>query len=128
MVADRVRIDIAAKVRAAMDSRGMRAAVLASATPGRNRATIYRTLAGETADPWTSTLLTICGALGTHPDELLDMVPAALEPDVQALYEEATHLEDGDKGLVVALMRSLQRRPRESMARERSTRRRANLE
>lgn len=56
-----------------MASRGLATRdVLARLGMQRDRATIYRVLAGQTVNPRLDTLLSLCTALDTTPDELLD--------------------------------------------------------
>lgn len=56
-----------------MESRGMTTRdVLDRLGERRDRATVYRLLAGQTANPRLDTILTLCAAMETTPNELLD--------------------------------------------------------
>ena len=56
-----------------MASRGLSSRdVLARLGQGRDRATVYRLLAGQTENPRLDTLLALCAAMETTPNELLD--------------------------------------------------------
>ena len=56
-----------------MASRGLTTRdVLARIGAQRDRATIYRLLAGQTENPRLDTLLSLCAAMDTTPNELLD--------------------------------------------------------
>jgi DNA-binding Xre family transcriptional regulator len=70
-----------------MAARGLAARdVLQRLEPGTDRATLYRVLAGQTENPRLDTFLSLCAALDTTPNELLDQAdvlpqrPRAADP------------------------------------------------
>ncbi len=97
------------RVREAMESRGLQARDLVTRLPEWHLGTGYRILAGKTTDPWTSTVLELCRALDTHPDELLGTTPPPLPAELHELLEAAQGLSDGDKWLVVDVLRAIGR-------------------
>lgn len=66
-------MSLAQGIERVMTSRGVTARdVVARLGDSRDRATVYRLLSGETVNPRLDTLLQLCAAIGTTPNELLD--------------------------------------------------------
>ena len=104
-------------VRDLIEARGLRPAEVADRLGGkRNRATFYRLLSGETNDPRVSTLLEICSSLTTSPSELLQLAGLLhyqerslklIDVELRQAFGEMQQLEDEDKRLCLALLRSV---------------------
>ncbi len=104
-------------VRDLIEARGLRPAEVADRLGGkRNRATFYRLLSGETNDPRVSTLLEICSSLTTSPSELLQLAGLLtyqerslklIDVELRQAFGEMQQLEDDDKRLCLALLRSV---------------------
>lgn len=66
-------MSLAEGITRVMASRGLTVRdVLARLGDKRDRATVYRLLAGNTINPRLDTLLSLCDAIGSTPNELLD--------------------------------------------------------
>ena len=110
-------MSIGKAVRALIEARGLRPAEVADRLGGkRNRATFYRLLSGETNDPRVSTLLEICSSLTTSPSELLQLAGLLtyqerslklIDVELRQAFGEMQQLEDEDKRLCLALLRSV---------------------
>jgi transcriptional regulator with XRE-family HTH domain len=98
-------------------ARGLRPAEVADRLGGvRNRATFYRVLSGETADPRISTLLELCSALAITPEELLQLAELyrggghqlkLIDVQLRQALDETEPLDDDDKRLCLALLRAV---------------------
>ena len=110
-------MSIGKAVRDLIEARGLRPAEVADRLDGkRNRATFYRLLSGETNDPRVSTLLEICSSLTTSPSELLQLAGLLtyqerslklIDVELRQAFGEMQQLEDEDKRLCLALLRSV---------------------
>ncbi|MDP8922904.1 MAG: helix-turn-helix transcriptional regulator [Chloroflexota bacterium] len=110
-------MSIGKAVRDLIEARGLRPAEVADRLGGkRNRATFYRLLSGETNDPRVSTLLEICSSLTTSPSELLQLAGLLtyqerslklIDVELRQAFGEMQQLEDEDKRLCLALLRSV---------------------
>ena len=110
-------MSIGKAVRDLIEARGLRPAEVADRLGGkRNRATFYRLLSGETNDPRVSTLLEICSSLTTSPSELLQLAGLLtyqerslklIDVELRQAFGEMQQLEDDDKRLCLALLRSV---------------------
>ena len=107
---DRDPTPIADALHRAMRARRLSAREVTRGMPGRQYATTYKILAGTSRDPKTSTLLALCRAIDIDPDELLDAHQPALEPEGEALLDEAEALDAADRRLLVDLVRAVARR------------------
>ena len=131
-------MSIGAAVLDVIEARGLRPAEVADRVGGtRNRATFYRVLSGETADPRVSTLLELCRALTISPSELLQLAglyrdeghPLTLiDVELRQAFGEIQQLDEDDRRVCLALLRGVidlraQRtdaRPRRRLARQRA--------
>ena len=110
-------MSIGKAVRDLIEARGLRPAEVADRLGGkRNRATFYRLLSGETNDPRVSTLLEICSSLTTSPSELLQLAGLLqyqerslklIDVELRQAFGEMQQLDDEDKRLCLALLRSV---------------------
>ena len=103
-------LNLYANVRRVMEAKGLRPRDIVKRLPARHIGTAYRILAGRTTDPWTSTTLEMCRALGVDPDELLGAAPPQLSPELQELWDAAQRLSEDDRWLVVDMLRAVMRR------------------
>jgi len=107
---DRDPTPIADALHRAMRARRLSAREVTRGMPGQQYATTYKILAGTSRDPRTSTLLALCRAIEVDPDEMLDAYRPALEPEAEALLDEAEALDEQDRELLVVLVRAVARR------------------
>ncbi len=104
--------DLAGAIKRVMASRGLTTREVVRNVPRRHVGTIYRSLAGRTTDPWASTVVSLCSALGADPDELLD-VPDPVEtmdPELRQMLDQTASLSDDDRWLVLDMLRAALRR------------------
>ena len=94
-------------VRRVMAERGLTTREVVGRFPERHLGTAYRILAGRTTDPWSSTVVQLCGALEVDPNDLLGAIPSPLAPELDALLSEARALTEDDRWLIVDLLRSV---------------------
>ncbi len=99
-----------ARLNAAITERGLSVRQVILRLPELTVPTMYRVIAGTTRDPRTSTLLALCRAIDIDPDDLLDALRPALEPEAAALLDDAEALDEADRWLLVDLVRVLARR------------------
>jgi DNA-binding Xre family transcriptional regulator len=102
-------------VRDLIRARGLRPAGAAARLGGkRNRATLYRLLSGDTADPRISTLLAICTVLATGPNDVLQragLVPYRersrdpIDVELRRAFGELRGLSEDDRRLCLAMLR-----------------------
>ena len=102
--------ELYARLTDAIAARGLSVRQVVLRLPASTAAAMYRILAGTTSDPRASTLLALCRVIDIDPDELLDTRRAALEPEVEALLDDAKGLDEADRRLLVDLVRAFARR------------------
>ena len=116
--------DLAAAIRRVMAARDLTTREVVKRVPRRHVGTVYRLLAGRTTDPWASTVVALCTALGADPDELLD-VPDPTEdfdPELRRTLEDLQRLSDDDRWLALDALRAMlaRLRPRADAASQQS--------
>jgi len=99
--------EFGARLHAAITERGFSVRQVVLRLPGSTATAMYRILAGSTRDPLTGTLLALCRAIDSDPDELLDAHRPVLEPEVEALLDAAEALAEEDRWLLVKVIRSI---------------------
>jgi len=97
--------ELRARLHDAMAERGLAARQVVLRLPRQSMPTVYRIFAGTTRDPLTSTLLALCRTIDMDLDELLDARRPALEPEAEALLEQAKALDEADRWLLVRAIR-----------------------
>ena len=109
-------MSIGRAIRTVIEARGLQPSEVAAHRAGRNRATFYRILSGQTGDPRLSTLVEICNALAISPRELLQLAgllecperPVALiDVELRQAFGELQGLNDDDRRLCLATLRGL---------------------
>jgi len=102
--------ELRARLNDALAARGLSLRQVVLRLPAPTGVAAYRIVAGTTRDPRTSTLLALCGAIDSDPDDLLDARRPALEPEAAALLDDAAALDETDCWLLVDLVRAVARR------------------
>lgn len=101
--------DLAAAIRRVMATRELTTRDVVKRVPRRHVGTVYRLLAGRTTDPWASTIVALCTALGADPDELLDVRDPTedLDPELRRTLEDLQRLSDDDRWLALDALRAM---------------------
>jgi transcriptional regulator with XRE-family HTH domain len=101
--------DLAAAIKGVMATRGLTTREVVRRVPRRHVGTVYRLLAGRTTDPWASTVVSLCTALGADPDELLgvDDAVAGLDPELRQTLADVEQLTEEDRWLALDMVRSI---------------------
>jgi transcriptional regulator with XRE-family HTH domain len=132
-------MSIRAAILAILDARGLRPAEVADRMSTRNRATLYRVLSGDTADPRIGTILELCHALNTGVSELLELAGLygsgarqlrLIDVELRQAFAEIHQLDEDSKRQCLALLRGVigwdaQRRRTDAPSRRGVARRRA---
>jgi transcriptional regulator with XRE-family HTH domain len=100
--------DLAGAIKRVMLARGLSTREVVRKVPKRHVGTVYRLLAGRTTDPWASTVVSLCSALGADPDELLEVSDPIenLEPELRQLLQDLAQLSEQDRWLVLDMLRA----------------------
>ena len=101
--------DLAGAIKRVMATRGLTTREVVRRVPRRHVGTVYRLLAGRTTDPWASTVVSLCTALGADPDELLEVGDAleGLDPELRQILDELNQLSEDDRWLVLDALRAV---------------------
>ena len=101
--------DLAAAIRRVMAARDLTTREVVKRVPRRHVGTVYRLLAGRTTDPWASTVVALCTALGADPDELLDVGDPTedMDPELRRTLDDLQRLSDDDRWLALDALRAM---------------------
>lgn len=101
--------DLAAAIKGVMATRGLTTREVVRRVPRRHIGTVYRLLAGRTTDPWASTVVSLCTALGADPDELLGVEDAVsgLDPELRQALVDIEELGEDDRWLALDMLRAI---------------------
>ena len=101
--------DLAAAIRRVMVARDLTTREVVKRVPRRHVGTVYRLLAGRTTDPWASTVVALCTALGADPDELLDVGDPTedMDPELRRTLDDLQRLSDDDRWLALDALRAM---------------------
>ena len=101
--------NLAEAIKRVMASRGLSTREVVRRVPRRHVGTVYRLLAGRTTDPWASTVVALCTALGADPDELLDVGDPTedMDPELRRTLDDLQRLSDDDRWLALDALRAM---------------------
>jgi transcriptional regulator with XRE-family HTH domain len=101
--------DLAAAIKRVMNTRGLSTREVVRRVPRRHVGTVYRLLAGRTTDPWASTVVSLCTALDSDPDELLGVEDAIeiLDPELRNTLTDVQRLAEEDRWLALDMLRAV---------------------